>query len=103
MAKNIVTQSHSEYQHEDIAEGEGELKPSGRLSTGGAIYSLCPTSSYLVVGGRDCLQGWEWGSLAQARATPSPSWEISLPGRGEVNCIAVVADEGCEDRVVVGM
>ena len=76
---------------------------SSRLSTGGAIYSLCPTSSYLVVGGRDCLQGWEWGSLAQARATPSPSWEISLPGRGEVNCIAVVADEGCEDRVVVGM
>ena len=73
---------------------------SSRLSTGGAVYSLCPTSSCLVVGGRDCLQGWDWASLAQAR---SPSWEISLPGRGEVNCIAVVADEGCEDRVVVGM
>ena len=75
---------------------------SSRLSTGGAVYSLVSTSSFLVVGGRDCLQGWDWASLAQARSA-SPSWEISLPGRGEVNCMAVVADEGCEDKLVVGM
>ena len=66
------------------------------------MYSLASTACHLVVGGRDLLQGWDWASLAQARSA-SPSWEISLPGRGEVNCIAVLADEGSEDRVVVGM
>ena len=75
---------------------------SSRLNTGGPVYSLCTTTTYLLLGGRECLQGWDWASLAQARSA-SPSWEISLPGRGEVNCIAVLADEGSEDRVVVGM
>ena len=68
------------------------------------MYSLASTASHLLVGGRDCLQGWDWTSLSQSSAqSPEPAWQISLPGRGEVNCMSVLADEGAEDRVVLGM
>ena len=66
------------------------------------MYSLASTASHLVVGGRDLLQGWDWASLGKG-GTTLPSWEISLPGRGEVNCMALLADEGMEDRLVLGM
>ena len=66
------------------------------------MYSLASTASFLLVGGRDSLQGWDWTSLCKGDSA-SPAWEVSLPGRGEVNCMALMADEGAEDRVVLGM
>merc|ERR1719397_2136546 len=78
--------------------------PTVRLETGGAVYSLASTERHLLVGGRDSLRGWDWTSLSQSSSqSPEPAWQISLPGRGEVNCMSVLADEGAEDRVVLGM
>ena len=68
------------------------------------MFSLASTASYLLVGGRDCLQGWDWSSLTQTGSqSPEPKWKIPLTGRGEVNCMSVLADEGLEDQVVLGM
>lgn len=72
---------------------------SVRLKLDGSIYSLHSCSSFLLVGRRDKLSAFDWDDLSNKESQHIPSWEVELPGDGEVNSMATLQ----EDRLVLGM
>ena len=49
------------------------------------------------------MRAWAWDSLGDGQSQPEPSWELPLPGRGEVNTMALLSEAGTDGRLVLGM